>query len=498
LTGLTSLTTIIDYLDMNERQSVVAAHNHGLRSLDWANSRMPGQLLQPDLLQQVLTSCTGLTQLTLDNLAINDQGLEVLLTHGTSITDLTLGNTSLTTSKATWACSWRRLVLHNRTLKELAYLPLKSVQQLRVIRHGLKVSLGQVDLWLNLPSDTPAAQLPDLLHQATCNLASCPAWAQAPPSKLVLWGHTQGLTDTQGVQLLQALAPVAGSHVSKLKLCCKMQLGQDEAEAIASSFVGSLTSLHLDSATLHDSFWEPLAQHFHNLQELCLGHGLMADVSSVTDSLRRLQDQVLQPDLLRTVLTSCMRLTQLQLTGVWLDDQGLEMLLTHGTSITGLELGRTSLTTSKADWACSWRELKLYGTLQEFAYLPLKSVQQLQVVRHGVYQESLVHLDLPSDTPAAQLLHLLHQATTNLACCPAWVRSPPPELLLLEQLFLDAGTQPDAMDLAESLAMFSSDPQDSLYGRIRQSRFRLESCVDAWGLEGIRLRLWPSGASLYG
>jgi hypothetical protein len=49
-------------------------------------------VLQPDLLQRVLTSCTGLTQLQLTGVWIDDQGLEVLLTHGTSITDLTWQN----------------------------------------------------------------------------------------------------------------------------------------------------------------------------------------------------------------------------------------------------------------------------------------------------------------------------------------------------------------------------------------------------------------------
>jgi hypothetical protein len=49
-----------------------------------------------------------------------------------------------------------------------------------------------------------------------------------------------------------------------------MKLGQAEVEALASSFAGSLTSLHLGSAKLRATFWRPLAQHFPNLQQLCL------------------------------------------------------------------------------------------------------------------------------------------------------------------------------------------------------------------------------------
>jgi hypothetical protein len=94
-------------------------------------------------------------------------------------------------------------------------------------------------------------------------------------------GNPQDLTSAQGLQLLQALAPVAGRHVSKLRLSVRMQLGRAEVEALACSFAGSLTSLRLNSATLHDSFWRPLAQRFPNLQDLWLGDHITGDVTSV-------------------------------------------------------------------------------------------------------------------------------------------------------------------------------------------------------------------------
>jgi hypothetical protein len=274
-TGLTSLSIKTEQAVLGEQQVAVAAQNQGLRSLGLMSRQLSAQRLQPDLLQKVLSSCTALTQLTLTCGRVDDQG--VLLTHGTSITDLTLGNTSLTTSKADWPCSWHKLKLRYATLQDLAYVPLRSVQELRVTRNGSPWALGQFDL----PSRTPAAQLLRLLRQATTNLASCPAWVKAPPSELALVVRVSGLTAAQGLQLLRALAPVAGRHVTKLRLEAPMQLGQAEVEAIASSFAGSLTSLHLRSATLHDSFWKPLAQHFPNLQELLLEVGIKADVMSV-------------------------------------------------------------------------------------------------------------------------------------------------------------------------------------------------------------------------
>jgi hypothetical protein len=212
VTGLTSLTICDDDTGavLGEQQVAVAVQNQGLRSLSLSSRLYSYHTLQPDLLQEVLSSCTALTQLTLTCGELDDQGLGVLLTHGTSITDLMLGNTSLTTSKADWPCSWRKLDLYEGTLQEFAYLPLKSVQQLEVRRQRLDTSWVQ----LALDSDTPAEQLPDLLHQATRNLASCPAWLKAPPSDLLLHGYVQDLTSVQRVQLLQALAPVAGMSPS--------------------------------------------------------------------------------------------------------------------------------------------------------------------------------------------------------------------------------------------------------------------------------------------
>jgi hypothetical protein len=281
VTGLTRLSVCADLTTpvTVEQQLTIAAQNEGLGSLSIVSRHPRGQVLQPGLLQKVLTSCTGLTQLTLDTQTLDDQGLEVLLTHGTSITDLTLGETSLTTSKADRACSWQKLELHNGHLQEYAYLPLRGVQQHQVTFCGVPHSLGSYYI------KRPNAQLPDLLRQATTNLASCPAWAKAPPSELLLHGDAPDLTSAQQVQLLQALAPVAGRHVTKLKLDALLQLGGAEAEALAGSFAGSLTSLHLDSVTLLDDFWRPLAQHFHNLQELCLLSYAKADAMSVATYL---------------------------------------------------------------------------------------------------------------------------------------------------------------------------------------------------------------------
>jgi hypothetical protein len=128
-----------------------------------------------------------------------------------------------------------------------------------------------------------------------------------------------------------------------------------------------------------------------------------------------------------TLLSNCPSLTQLDMRGLQIDGQALDLLLTHCTSITRLTLGGTTLDSSRADRQCSWRKLSLQGSsegiLSQLAYLPLRSVQELEVSHDEV--SCKVVLPLPASVPAAQLPSLLHQAATNLASCPAWISAAP-------------------------------------------------------------------------
>jgi hypothetical protein len=139
---------------------------------------------------------------------------------------------------------------------------------------------------------------------------------------------------------------------------------------------------------------------------------------------------LLQPDMVSSALLSCTNLTTLKLhSSLALDDDGLSQLLLHGTSITELELGTTALTASKADWACSWKKLTIYNRLQELAFLPLATVDQLVTHTH-LGPSALRYLCLPQDVPPAELPALLGQACHNLASCSACTRAPPPQLVL--------------------------------------------------------------------
>jgi hypothetical protein len=129
--------------------------------------------------------------------------------------------------------------------------------------------------------------------------------------------------------------------------------------------------------------------------------------------------------MLQCLLNSCTRLTQLDIFQYMLDDQGLDVLLQHGTSITDLTLGDLNLTRSRADSTCRWQRLELVQAdcvIDGLAYLPLRSVQELP----STYDSETLHLRLMY----WEHLELLPQAASNLAACPAWKKQPATRILL--------------------------------------------------------------------
>jgi hypothetical protein len=124
---------------------------------------------------------------------------------------------------------------------------------------------------------------------------------------------------------------------------------------------------------------------------------------------------------LARVLTACPYLTSLDLSCTVLDDQSLEAVLTHGSTITSLQLRSIKTEASFAARACRWETIGVHGSDQPsvllWAHLPLRTVTDL-VFWGG---RGLSDLQLPlSRVPDAQLAPTLRQAATNLASCPAW------------------------------------------------------------------------------
>jgi hypothetical protein len=133
----------------------------------------------------------------------------------------------------------------------------------------------------------------------------------------------------------------------------------------------------------------------------------------------------LSAEMLQHLLMGCSNLAQLDLSQD-ISDDGLDILLQHGTNITDLALSAVHTTRSWADSTCRWRSLRLRNiskAVAALAYLPLRSVQELGTGG----EDGTLHLPL---LPAPQLDLLLQRAASNLAACPAWQKQPATRILL--------------------------------------------------------------------
>jgi hypothetical protein len=264
----------------------VVGENTGLAQLEFGRSEYDAPYTAKQQQLTLLSACTNLTQLNISGVLVDGQALDLLLTQCTSIISLTLGRTTIDSSRADKQCSWRMLHLRGpweAKLLQLAYLPLRSVQELSDHWGNDNILSGRLEL---PPVRVPAAQLPSLLRQAATNLATCPAWIRAAPSQLSLEGG-QELSADQRVQLFQALGPLAAPHVKGLtiQLMEQLKLGSAEVQAIANSIGGGLQALTLRRCTLLGTFWEALAHHFPQLSSITLSNNVRAGVNDIAKYL---------------------------------------------------------------------------------------------------------------------------------------------------------------------------------------------------------------------
>jgi hypothetical protein len=129
------------------------------------------------------------------------------------------------------------------------------------------------------PEDIDINQLPDRLHQAATNLASCPSWQEAKPTTICLEGQNNDdvmteLTSDQALQLLQALAPLGGvTRVTKFDLHFshhRFPWGAPEVQALGHSLGDSIQTLVLSNCSLSAGFWSSLLRHIPDLSEIQL------------------------------------------------------------------------------------------------------------------------------------------------------------------------------------------------------------------------------------
>jgi hypothetical protein len=138
---------------------------------------------------------------------------------------------------------------------------------------------------------------------------------------------------------------------------------------------------------------------------------------------------------LQRLFAACSRLVALNLNH-HIDQEGLDVLLSSGSNLTRLEMGKVSPTRDRSEAVCSWRQVGWVWSddLRPWAYLPLGAVHQLTVywpdgedIRLPDQNELWLPVSLCalSDSHDADLPHFLHLAAANLAACPAWQAAGP-------------------------------------------------------------------------
>jgi hypothetical protein len=287
LTGLTSLCC--DSLhDHVSSMLAAAARNPALQAFCVGHTGDEG--FSAAELQHLLTSCTSLTSLDLTYFCIDKDDLEVLLTYGTNITTLKACTIDTDISFADRQCSWKSLTLAAvddcyPTVLNWASMPLKGVEELN---HGLG-SLGLLQLPL---SRLEPDQLATVLRQATTNLAGCPAWQAHPDSLIALQDDPSDtplesivFTPQQRTQLLEALAPLGGPHVTQCAAAIHkavFEWGRPELQALGRSLnSGQLSRLLLTHCIVTAGFWAALDEVLPSLSELWLLDNVICSAADV-------------------------------------------------------------------------------------------------------------------------------------------------------------------------------------------------------------------------
>jgi hypothetical protein len=112
-----------------------------------------------DKLEQLLSSCSLLTTLSMETVVLDQKGLDLLLAHP-HITDVTLMAVSATESRVDSPCAWRTLRLPGQVaIGTVAYVPLHSLME------PLPVEA------LLLPWDVDEPNMPAVLLAATTRMA---------------------------------------------------------------------------------------------------------------------------------------------------------------------------------------------------------------------------------------------------------------------------------------------------------------------------------------
>jgi hypothetical protein len=269
-----------------------------LLTLELGNSHVEtGHALDPQLLSQLLTTCSLLQDLTLGG-RLDQQGLDAVLTLGTHLTSLRTNRVLTAHSTARSMCTLKALQwFSSNNIQEYIRLPLAAVEQLEVV-HDIETSdldpcLSSSRLpesynswWLPLMAEDVGEQaLPSIVHKAALSLASCPAWQAAQPKPaLAVYTAEDAAAEygdaTRG-KLLAALQPLAVGVTHIILSMQHFQLGQPEVAALGQICGSTLTHLTVVFGDVDSSFWPAIWAHLPALTTLSIaGRVILWDVAA--------------------------------------------------------------------------------------------------------------------------------------------------------------------------------------------------------------------------
>jgi hypothetical protein len=245
----------------------------------WYNPTLPQptssyrQQPWPFHMRQLLSTCSQLVQLDL-SCTVDVQTLQVLLSHGNQLRQVHLGEVVIDAPLPPQTkCHWTHLKLRSSSLRQIAYLPLQSLQSLIIGSSPIGT--------LSLPFGTSPDRVTALLDRAAANLAQSPVWQQLtqPVTICLMNDIPQPRTRCFGFSLtplLATLAPLATHHQATAFRAVLFgedwQLKQSDVQTLARIFGPKLSHVYLDGVSLHDSSWTALSSDIPALQSLEL-HG---------------------------------------------------------------------------------------------------------------------------------------------------------------------------------------------------------------------------------
>jgi hypothetical protein len=252
-----------------------------------ANPEVKWKVLSSGRLSQLLTSCSQLTTLSMEEVVLDQAGLDLLLAHP-HIVNVTFLAIAATESRVDSPCSWQSLKLAMEVdIRTVAYVPLHSLEQPLAVTSLL------------LPPDVPSEQLPQLLLKATTRIAEHRRlfriedadWlclkdyvSELASGEAVGWGGPvqAAFSPTAQSALFAALEPLAGvTGIVGLEFSLhfknsptgpppRLSIGKPDLEALNRTWGSRVTSLWFRGVTAAPGFLKALETCFPKLGRLWL------------------------------------------------------------------------------------------------------------------------------------------------------------------------------------------------------------------------------------